>query len=426
MFLIDSLHKTLRSSAEQKPLGTLIRYGFLVRLLAFIYSILHDNLIEHIKYTDIDYKVFTNASRALLDNRSPYNDQEYRYPPLIAAIFLPNILINEQVGKLMLILADLSCAYLHFKLNTSQGSNRVNSKFYLSLWLFNPVGIAISTRGSFEPILAMLILNIISLLNLNQLILAGALYGLSIYVKIYPIIYGIAIYGFLMQKKPYMITQSRLVYWMNNLTPGYGHFEFFIGTAASFLSLSAVSYKLYGQEFLEQSFLYHLKRRDLQHNFSVYFYLFRLLPNHEQLVSFVAFLAQFFGITILSVNYLSYESNRRAKLRKLTFSLFSITFLFVALNKVCTSQYFIWYLVLLPLVVDSIKLERNQAYKLVACWIFFQTEWLLLAYLYEYQKLQVLHLVGGASFMFLLSNLWILVQVCRHFNPYQKDDVKEL
>lgn len=426
MLLIGLLHRTLRSSAEKNPLGTLIRHGLLVRLVAFTYSILHDNLIEHIKYTDIDYKVFTNASRAMLNNKSPYEDQEYRYPPIIAALFLPNILINEQVGKLFLIISDLSCAYLHFKLNTNQGSNRVNSKFYLSLWLFNPVTIAISTRGSFEPILAVLILNMINLLNLNQLVLAGALYGLSIYVKMYPVIYCITIYGFLLQKKPYMITKSRLLHWIDNLTPSYSHFKFFISAATTMLSLTFVSYKIYGQEFLEQSFLYHLKRRDLQHNFSVYFYLFRILPNYQQTVSFLAFVAQFCGITILSVNYLSYESNRRAKLKKLTFSLFSITFLFVALNKVCTSQYFIWYLVILPLVIDSIKLGRKQAYRLITGWIFFQVEWLLMAYLYEYQKLQILHLVGGASVLFLMSNLWILVMMCRHFNPYQKDDAYEM
>lgn len=423
--MLKSITAYLKHVSSTKSPGEILLYGLFIRLVALIYSIIHDSCVNHIKYTDIDYDVFTNASQAIVKGKSPYEDVEYRYSPMVALIFLPNILLDKSFGKLILIAADILGGHLHYNLNIQQGTNRVNSKLFLILWLFNPVTIAISTRGSFEPIITLLVLSSVYLLISNSYSLAGLLFGLSIHLKLYPIIYSLSFYIYMIKRKPYMRTQTKLFYWLKTLSPATDHFKFFLASALSLLLSCYISYRYYSHDYIEQSFLYHLKRKDLAHNFSFYFYLFRLLPQYQEQLSKAAFLIQFLGVLILSLKYSSFDTNRRIKLRKLSFSLFSSTFLFVSLNKVCTSQYFNWYLIFLPLILDNLKIELYQAYSIVIGWFLSQANWLFFAYLYEYQGYDVLHHVGNSSILFLISNLWVLSTLCTSFDASARWQLKE-
>lgn len=423
--MINSVTEYAKWFASNKSVERITLYGLILRLVALIYAITHDHYVDHIKYTDIDYHVFTNGSQAIIDNRSPFEDTEYRYSPIVALIFVPNILLNHHYGKLLLIIVDILCSQIIYRLNIHQGTNRQNSKLFLILWLFNPMTIAISTRGSFEPIITLLVLLAIYLLINDNLILSGLIYGLSIHVKLYPVIYAVTFYGYMIQRKPYLITQSKPYYWLKTFSPTFSHIKFFLATLISALTSSYICYIYYGHEYLEQSFIYHMKRKDLQHNFSIYFYLFRIFPNCRDELSIIAFLAQFLSVAYISISYLAIDTNRRVKLRKLSFSLFGTTFLFVALNKVCTSQYFNWYLIFVPLILDSVKLETNRAYSLLAMWILSQVNWLLFAYLYEYQGYDIIDIVGNSSLLFLVSNLWIMTTLCKNFNVSPKSSAKE-
>ena len=69
----------------------------------------------------------------------------------------------------------------------------------------------------------------------------------------------------------------------------------------------------------------------------------------------------------------------------LPFCLFAQTFVFVAYNKVVTSQYFIWYLSLLPLIVPNLKLTKYEAVTSLLLWGFTQASWLLPAYFLEFK-----------------------------------------
>jgi GPI mannosyltransferase 1 subunit M len=44
-------------------------------------------------------------------------------------------------------------------------------------------------------------------------------------------------------------------------------------TVLSLLGLTVLYYKLYGMEFINESLLYHVSRKDNRHNESVYWYL---------------------------------------------------------------------------------------------------------------------------------------------------------
>lgn len=410
------IYSKLIHHASVKSTASLLLYGLGIRLIALFYSIIHDAHIDHIKYTDIDYHVFTNGSKAILDGKSPYNDLEYRYSPLVALFFLINILLNQISGKLLLIFTDILCGQLLYTLNIYQGVNRVNSKLFLIIWLFNPVTVAISTRGSFEPIITLLVITSVYLLFRCDNIFAGLLYGLSIHLKLYPIIYSLSFYFYIVTRKPYMKTQTKVYYWIKTLTPNSSHFKFFISSGISLALSSYISYIYYGQDYIEQSFLYHLKRKDLKHNFSIYFALFKLFPKHQDRIGTIAFGIQFFAVLLVSILYISFSTNRRTKLRNLTFSLFASTSLFVSLNKVCTSQYFNWYLIFIPLISESIKIKVSKALCLITTWLLSQAIWLFFAYLYEYQGYDVLVYVYISSALFLINNLYIIITLCDKFD----------
>jgi phosphatidylinositol glycan class M len=64
-------------------------------------------------------------------------------------------------------------------------------------WMFNPLVIQISTRGSNDNIISFLVFVSIWLLLKRHYVLAGFFYGLSVHFKIYPIIYSFVLYFFI-------------------------------------------------------------------------------------------------------------------------------------------------------------------------------------------------------------------------------------
>ena len=62
------------------------------------------------------------------------------------------------------------------------------------LWLFNPLTLAICTRGSAEPIMSFLLITLIYFIAKDQAFLGGVIYALAILFKIYPVIYSLPIF----------------------------------------------------------------------------------------------------------------------------------------------------------------------------------------------------------------------------------------
>ena len=63
-----------------------------------------------LKYTDIDYDVYTDAARFMVAGQSPYQRSTYRYSPLLAAALAPTVLLHEAFGKVLFSAADILAA----------------------------------------------------------------------------------------------------------------------------------------------------------------------------------------------------------------------------------------------------------------------------------------------------------------------------
>ncbi|RCN38785.1 diphthine synthase [Ancylostoma caninum] len=170
--------------------------------------------------------------------------------------------------------------------------------------------------------------------------------ALAVHLKIYPLIYLPSIFLHLCK----FSTDEGLPACWRRLFLNWKGFAYAAISLVSFGVIVAFFYYIYGDLFLEEFLLYHIKRRDIKHNFSPYFYPLALVDGNESLskiVGFLAFLPQFILIVYFAFRYHN----------DLPFCWFMSTFAFVTFNKVCTSQYFVWYIVFLPLIVNRIKVR---------------------------------------------------------------------
>lgn len=101
----------------------------------------------------------------------------------------------------------------------------------------------------------------------------------------------------------------------------------------------------------------------------------------------------------------------------LSFAWLMQTFVFVTFNKVCTSQYFLWYLWLLPPVIPSLHLSRTRAWALLGVWVAGQGVWLSQAARLELKGESVYREVWAAGVGFLGANCWIAGEVLRAYRP---------
>ncbi|KAI4476758.1 hypothetical protein M0804_013302 [Polistes exclamans] len=80
---------------------------------------------------------------------------------------------------------------------------------------------------------------------------------------------------------------------------------------------------------------------------------------------------------------------------------------------VMTSQYFFWFLSLLPLCLPNIKMSNGRSINLISIWILSQGLWLFLAYLLEFQGFNTFMFLWISGLLFCTTNVKILTDLIK-------------
>ncbi|KAI1465299.1 glycosyltransferase family 50 protein [Daldinia caldariorum] len=388
----------------------------ILRITMSLYGLWQD-ANSPLKYTDIDYLVFTDAARFTFASasKSPYTRETYRYTPLLAWLLYPTTWPGTfwfSFGKVLFAAADLLAGYLIIRILQGPALRMSEDRAcrYASIWLLNPMVATISTRGSSEGLLGVLVMALLWAVLEKRVGFAGVLLGLGVHFKIYPFIYAPAIMWWMdaqrMGRKPDFQTQAgKPGQVIAFITPDRVWLA--IVSLTTFISLNLVMYALYGMPFLTHTFLHHVTRIDHRHNFSPYNIILYLTSAHPSStlvkVESVAFLPQL----VLSTVFIPMVGAKK----DLPTTMLAQTFAFVTFNKVCTSQYFLWYMVFLPLYLPNSSFFRNPRLGLSALGLWVATQGLWLQQAYKLEFLGMSTFVPGlltSSLAFFLVNCWVL------------------
>lgn len=411
------------SCLEKIPVSLILTISLILRIGFFLFGLYQDKNMP-LPYTDIDYYVFTDAAKFVSLNKSPFLRATYRYTPLLSWILIPTTFKNNELwfsfGKFIFIICDLITGYI------SMISLPNNFKFLSIIWLFNPMVITISTRGSSESLLTSFVLLTTYYLIKNNgerlinIIISGILLGFSIHLKIYPFIY-IPVYLLYLDANQSLlkpITVKRLI--------------FLLSIIISFSLLTYWMYYIYGEEYLNEAFYYHLIRLDHRHNFSIY-NLSLYLNSAENIsnkfqIEKLSFLPQL----LLTLIIIPLSLMKGFKLSNKTFKnlliykiMFIQTFIFIIFNKVCTSQYFIWFLCLLPQYLVNSTINNKKGLVLLIGWIITQGFWLFNGWKLEFRGDSDIFFSG----LFLSSSLffiWNTIMACSFIYDIKLQIKKEL
>ncbi|KAI7193063.1 glycosyltransferase family 50 protein [Hortaea werneckii] len=390
--------------------------AILLRLALLVYGRWQDSN-SPVKYTDIDYLVFTDAARYVSIGRSPYDRATYRYTPLLAWLLYPTTWGGPwfEFGKCLFAFGDILTGFLIARfLREQAGFSKDKAMKYASIWLLNPMVANISTRGSSEGLVVAMVVPILLQALRGRIWICGFLLGVAVHVKIYPFIYAAAVFWWLGPKAggSFKKTESDSSHFSLEKTVlelvNKRRQSLVIASALAFTLLNGVMFYAYGMHFIKHTYLYHFTRLDHRHNFSVYntvLHLNSAYPSQasDLRVESLAFIPQLL-LAIVAIPLLCAKKD-------LAGTMLAQTFAFVTFNKVCTSQYFLWYMVFLPfyLPYSSFMSRPKLGVSALVLWILGQAAWLQQGF--ELEFLAQSTFVPGlwlASASFYLINCWIL------------------
>ncbi|XP_050439474.1 GPI mannosyltransferase 1 [Adelges cooleyi] len=375
-----------------------IVFGFLIRTLLIVFAQWYDRDDNGVHYTDIDYKVFTDAAQHMWYGESPYMRPTYRYTPLIAALLMPNIFLHPCWGKLLFSVFDLAIVTVIRQIVSKSHSKYKNYCAYL--WLYNPLSIIISTRGNADSISCFLVLVTLLAHIEENYVISAVLFALSVHVRMYPIIFGLSFY-LSIENGATSTSRFQVVY--NSLFPSKKRILFAIVFIVSVILITWPCYFLYGQQFLDDSYLYHIRRLDVRHNFSVYFYLNYLLSSSDQVQILYSLLTKISPlILIIAISF------KFGQIEDLPFCQFCLCFVMVTYNTVVTSQYFIWFVSFMPVFFLHLNFTAVECFNIILVWVMPQVGWLAFAYLLEFMGINTFYLLWVQSLMFFINNIIIV------------------
>lgn len=389
--------------------------AFVLRVVLLIYGSFQD-AHSALKYTDIDYYVFTDAARFVSRGRSPYERATYRYTPLLAWILLPTSWPGGywfSFGKVLFAVSDILAGWMILAVLRRRGLSEESALKYACAWLLNPMVATISTRGSSEGLLCVMVMAVLWAVEMRHIGLTGFLLGLSTHFKIYPFIYGVSILWALEPN----IAPTKTSTLMQHLSSFFStsRVTLLLVSLLTFCALNSLMYAIYGHPFLQHTFLHHITRLDHRHNFSPYNTLLYLSSSAAKPASTgslvpatfdfsrLAFVPQF----VLSTLVLPLSLSKR----DLPTTLLAQTLAFVTFNKVCTSQYFLWYLIFLPVYLPRSSFLANPRLGVtaLAAWVAAQGLWLQQGYELEFWgRSTFVPGLWASGLLFFAVNVWIL------------------
>lgn len=424
--------------------------GLLLRLfLAWFLPWLMDDgrLLPEVSYTDIDFYVFTDAAHYIQKGQSPYDRHTYRYTPFLAELLAH--LPHREVGRHLFCIADALCGWIIVQFRRRARQRHAATGIIVSQeqttweklqdglwWCYNPLAINICTRGSSESLMVLLPVLLTFWLvsssgigrdgqqcrpTISQAVIAGVSHGVAIHSKLYPIIYTLSFMAFLATRNDPLTTKStsnnfpwtepirlfRLIgIWMSRLFRPVPLIFLFV-SLLTFAGLTYLAVLWYGEIALQEGLLYHFSRVDHRHNYSMYWYWIYLararMASNLQFMGRILLLPQFVLLVYSSLGLAPFH---------LGLAIFVQTYLFVTHNKVITAQYFTWYLCLLPLCTDvlrlTVRVQRSVVLLLLSIGI-----WLGSAYCLEMQGMAVHKWVWSASVWFFLANVNLMGALLR-------------
>jgi phosphatidylinositol glycan class M len=149
-----------------------------------------------------------------------------------------NTWLHPSFGKWLFVGCDLIAGYLillilQTRTLHTRALTDTQTRAMLSLWLFNPLVINISTRGSADVLVTLMVFATVLCVGRQYYGWGGLLFGLAVHFKLYPVIYSLSFVWFLFHN-----------------TPGDGYVRsiarFVVGAAVSFAALLFIFYRRYG------------------------------------------------------------------------------------------------------------------------------------------------------------------------------------
>lgn len=331
----------------------------LLRVVFLFYGLWQD-ANSAFKYTDIDYYVFTDASRYMAHGRSPYERETYRYTPLLAWLLLPTTWssIWFSFGKVIFAVADIITGWLILVVLRAEMKISMDQALkFASIWLLNPMVATISTRGSSEGLLGVMVLTLLWAVTQHHFTVAGALLGLGVHFKIYPFIYAPTIIWWLDDEhlslshpeappdEPSVVFKAKNFFNSARLKLTFTSLAVFAGLNVYMYimyvqlfdikgSNNANILRRYGWPFLQHTYLHHVTRVDHRHNFSPYNALLYLSSSGSNTASLHFESVAFFPQLLLSAVVIPLLLAKK----DLPSTMLASTWAFTCFNKVCTSQ----------------------------------------------------------------------------------------
>jgi phosphatidylinositol glycan class M len=284
----------------------------------------------------------------------------------------------------------------------------------LKLYSYNPLFIYLTVRGSCESIsLALMYLTFYFVFGKNGNIvfesvlnkkarcedlrrwswLGYMLYGLWVHMRVYPIILlpVILVHEYKLAEKAKASFFKKFVV-----------ISFFAG--GTFTSLFLIFYYLYGYEFLQETFLYHVSRLDNRHSLSPIFYEIYLSLNTQSAMRSLAQFAVFM-----------FTTRRVHQTLSPYYAHFLITYAFVSFNKVITMQYYMWIFGALILVtpestfLSSPHRRFQKSFGYIMQWVLGISLWVWLSMRLEKDGENVYNMMWFICVAKLLVDLWVVV-----------------